>query len=779
MTNLRQHLNWLACALATIALAHAPLEAGDIVLHNFAAPHRGTNPFAGVIRDQAGNLYGTTGFGGSANRGVVFKVDTQGQETVLYSFTGGADGAVPEANVIGDGSGNLYGTTNSGGASNAGVVFRLDAMGQETVLYSFTGGADGGYPYSGVIRDTAGNLYGTTTYGGGANLGVVYKLDATGHETVLHSFTGAADGGHPNAGLILDAKGNLYGTTVNSGTGFGGVVFRMDPMGNETVLHSFSGEDGVEPYGGLIGDGAGNLYGTTFYGGTTNNGVVYKLDVTGKETVLYNFTGGADGGEPQVGVIRDAQGNLYGTTLYGGGGDCPLGCGVVYKLDAIGQESVLHAFTGGADGANGYADPGLIRDAEGNLYGATSNGGGPASAGVVFELDPAGQESVLYTFPGGSDGANPHAGVISDGTGNLYGTTYSGGPASAGVVYQVDATGHETILYRFTGGADGANPNAGAIRDSTGNLYGTTIYGGIGYGVVYKLDTAGNETVLHTFTGGPDGAYPYAGVIRDSEGNLYGTASRGGPTNSGVVYKVGAAGDETVLYSFTGGPDGSGPQAGVIRDMAGNLYGTTVYGGASNAGVVYELHANGLETVLHSFTAGPDGANPYAGLIGDSAGNLYGTTYFGGPSNAGVVYKVNVANKHETVLYIFAGANGANPESGVIGDSAGNLYGTTAKGGLASAGVVYKLDPIGQETLLYSFKGGTDGANPLAGLILDSAGNLFGTTSNGGNGQIGLVFALDPTAAAGYNSARISERFWLLAFDAPARPSRKPELQRH
>jgi uncharacterized repeat protein (TIGR03803 family) len=501
--------------------------------------------------------------------------------------------------------------------------------------------------------------------------------------------------------------------------------------------------------------------------------------VTGKETVLYNFTGGADGGEPQVGVIRDAQGNLYGTTLYGGGGDCPLGCGVVYKLDAIGQESVLHSFTGGVDGANGNGDPGLIRDTEGNLYGATSNGGGPASAGVVFELNPAGQESVLYTFPGGSDGANPHAGVISDGTGNLYGTTYSGGPASAGVVYQVDATGHETILYRFTGGADGANPNAGAIRDSTGNLYGTTIYGGIGYGVVYKLDTAGNETVLHTFTGGPDGAYPYAGVIRDSGGSLYGTASGGGPTNSGVVYKVGAAGDETVLYSFTGGPDGSGPQAGVIRDMAGNLYGTTVYGGASNAGVVYELHANGLETVLHSFTAGPDGANPYAGLIGDSAGNLYGTTYFGGPSNAGVVYKVNVANKHETVLYIFAGANGANPESGVIGDSAGNLYGTTANGGLASAGVVYKLDPIGQETLLYSFKGGTDGANPLAGLILDSAGNLFGTTSNGGNGQIGLVFALDPTAAAGYNSARISERFWLLAFDALTRPSRKPELQRH
>src|SRR5579863_3728211 len=143
MTTRRQHLNWLSCALAMIAVAHAPLVAGEIVLHNFSTPPGGTNPFAGVTRDAAGNLYGTTALGGSANRGVVFKVDTEGHETVLYNFTGGADGAVPEAGVIGDGTGNLYGTTNSGGASNAGVVFRLSATGQETVLYSFTGGADG------------------------------------------------------------------------------------------------------------------------------------------------------------------------------------------------------------------------------------------------------------------------------------------------------------------------------------------------------------------------------------------------------------------------------------------------------------------------------------------------------------------------------------------------------------------------------------------------------------------------------------------------------------
>jgi uncharacterized repeat protein (TIGR03803 family) len=459
---------------------------------------------------------------------------------VLYNFTGGADGGNPNAGLIRDAAGNLYGTALGGGIDGpygpAGVVFKLDTAGQETVLYSFTGGADGSNPYAGVIRDSAGNLYGTTQNGGTPGAGVVFKVDTAGQETVLYSFTGGADGGTPLAGLIRDSVGNFFGTTSAGGQpasfGFGGVVFKLDTAGHETVLHSFTGgaDDGAGPYAGVFRDSSGNLYGTTTGGGAGGTaapfgaGVVYKLDANGKETVLYNFTGGADGGYPLAGVIRDSAGNLYGTT---------------------------------------------------NRY-------GPAGEGVVFELDMAGREAVLCGFPVAADGSYPSAGVIADSSGNLYGTTPQGGPANAGVVYKLDGTAHQTVLYAFTGGADGGYPSGIMLRDSSGNLYGTTSGGGAsGNGVVYKLDTANQETVLYSFTGEAGGCDPLGGVVSDSSGNLYGATGFCGSAGYGVVYKLDTSGHETVLYSFTGGADGAWPYAGVIRDPAGNLYGTTVEGGVS------------------------------------------------------------------------------------------------------------------------------------------------------------------------------------------------------
>jgi uncharacterized repeat protein (TIGR03803 family) len=716
--------------------------ATEIVLHSFVSPPKGANPSAGVIRDSAGNLYGTTSSGGAEGAGVVFKVSKTGHQTVLYTFTGGADGAYPDAGVIGDSAGKLYGTASGGGNANCyqgcGVVFRLDTTGHETVLYSFTGGNDGRDPLAGVIRDSTGNLYGTTVYGGTANAGVVFKLDTAGHETVLYSFTGGADGAYPYAGVIRDAAGSLYGTTYQGGAAGAGVVFKVNTAGQETVLYSFTGgADGGYPYAGVIRDSAGNLYGTTYQGGAAGAGVVFKVNTAGHETVLYSFTGGADGAYPYAGVIRDSSGNLYGTAFAGGTG----GVGVVYKLDTAGQETVLYNFTGGADGAYPYF-AGVIRDPAGNFYGTTV-GGGTANQGVVYKVDTASQETVLYSFPGVADGFIPYAGVIRDSAGNLYGTTTSGGAAGQGVVYKVNTSGHETVLYTFTGGADGAFPWAGVIRDSAGNLYGATEVGGTAdAGVVYKLDTTGHETVLYSFTGGADGGYPQAGVIRDPAGNLYGTAG-GGIDGAGVVYKLDTSGHETVLYSFTGGADGASPSAGVIRDSAGNLYGTTYGGGAAFAGVVYKLGKAGHETVLYSFTGGADGDSPSAGVIRDAAGNLYGTTLNGGAGYAGVVYKVNTSGQ-ETVLYSFTGgADGGNPNSGVIRDSAGNLYGTTSGGGTAGGGVVYELDTAGQETVLYSFTGGTDGGKPN-GVILDSAGNLYGTTQSGGKESSGVVFKLVP-----------------------------------
>jgi uncharacterized repeat protein (TIGR03803 family) len=515
-----------------------------------------------VILDSAGNIYGTTSYGGTGvcselgyqGCGVVYKLDTGGNYTVLHEFTG-PDGSVPEAGVIADSAGNLYGTTSGGGTglcsvndlTGCGVVYELDATGNYTVLYGFTGGTDGGVPQAGVVLDSAGNLYGTASSGGNGT-GVVYKLDATGQETVLFSFlTVPAGGSAPGSGVVGDSAGNLYGTTV-----FGGI-------------------------GSCIDDLPGGC------------GVLYKLDSAGHYTVLHRFTGGADGGAPEAGVILDSAGNLYGTTNEGG----PANAGVVYKLDAAGNFTVLHTFTGGAGGSGPQA--GVIRDSEGNLYGTTAYGG-IANAGVVYKLDTASQETVLYSFTGEADGFLPYAGVIRDSAGNLYGTTVAGGAGTLydgfGVVYKLDAAGNYTVLHTFTG-ADGGNPYSGVILDSAGNLYGTTTYGGLdtgesytGLGVVYKLNAAGNYTVLYAFTG-VDGEAPFAGVILDSAGNLYGTAGGG----EGVVYKLDASGNYTVVYAFTGradGGDNGGSPGGVTRSPAGNLLGT-VGGGIFGGGVVFAL----------------------------------------------------------------------------------------------------------------------------------------------------------------------------------------------
>jgi len=729
-------LLWLAGALAALEMAQAQTPAEkEIVLHNFAAYlPGGRNPFGGVIRDSAGNFYGTTNYGGPGGWGVVYKLDPCGRETVLYSFTNGTDGGQPLSGVIRDSDGNLYGTTPAGGTASQGVVYKVDTAGQESVLYNFTGGADGGSPSAGVIRDSDGNFYGTTN-GGSAGWGVVYKLDTAGQETVLYTFTGGADGGSPSAGVIRDSDGNLYGTTGGGGAGWG-VVYKLDTAGQETVLYTFTGgADGGSPSAGVIRDSAGNFYGTANYGGPGGWGVVYKLDTSGKETVLYTFKDGADGGSPFAGVIRGPDGNLYGTTQYGG----TAGAGVVFKLDTAGHETVLHSFTGGADGTNPNA--GVIRDSAGNLYGTTPSGG-TSQSGVMYKLDAAGHETVLCGFPLPADGSEPpNANVVRDSAGNLYGTTLFGGQGDAGVVFKVDPAGHETLLHSFTGGADGNNPN-GVILDSAGNIYGTTSTGGTtGQGLVFKLDPAGVETVLYTFTGGADGRVPAAGVIRDSAGNLYGTTELGGAVGAGVVFKLDTANQETVLYNFTNGSDGGYPESGVIRCGA-NLYGTTQSGGAAGAGVVFKLDGAGQYTVIYTFTGGADGRSPY-GLTCGPKGSLYGTTFTGGGAGVGVVFELSAAGQ-ETVLYSFTGgADGAYPV-GVIRDSAGNLYGAAAGGGTtANAGVVFKLDTAGHQTVLYTFTGKADGNGPNA-VIRDAAGNLYGTTYSGGKNSGGVVFKLIP-----------------------------------
>jgi uncharacterized repeat protein (TIGR03803 family) len=384
------------------------------------------------------------------------------------------------------------------------------------VLYTFSGGTDGGYPTANLLLDTAGNLFGTTSYGGdlscplggGQGCGTVFKLNKADNETVLHSFTGGTDGAIPDfAGVVQDAAGNLYGTTV-------------------------------------VG---GDLSGCSGYG----CGVVFKRSKAGKETTLYTFTGGTDGANPEAPLVMDTAGNLYGTTANGGDLSCDRGsgCGVVFKVSKAGTYKVLYTFTGGTDGATPYGPGALVLDTAGNLYGTAENGGDLScgsgqGCGVVFKLNKAGHEKVLYSFTGGNDGGYPVAGLARDTAGNLYGMTYGNGTYNYGVVFKLNKAGNETVLHTFTGGADGGRAYGNLLLDAKGNLYGTTADGGSGWGVVFKLNKAGTETVLHDFTGGADGGQPVAGLVQDTAGKLYGTNTIGGNPSDcggsgcGVVFRL-------------------------------------------------------------------------------------------------------------------------------------------------------------------------------------------------------------------------------------------------
>jgi uncharacterized repeat protein (TIGR03803 family) len=369
--------------------------------------------------------------------GFVFGTFAQAQSfTTLYSFTG-RDGYTPQAGIVRDKAGNVYGTTWWGGRSDYGVVFKVTPDGTETVLHSFCSlrnCVDGAHPGAPLVPDNTGNIYYGTTAGGGSGTncgnngcGAVFKIDTTGNETVLHSFAGGtSDGCHPFQGLVRDTAGNLYGTTVSCGSSGHGEIFRIDSGGNETILHNFAGgSDGGSPAGGhLVMDKAGNMYGLASEGGSKNCnygcGVLYKLTAKGKFTILHRFAGGmSDGCDPQGSVVQDKAGNLYGTTLECGSNSY----GIIWKVGKAGTETILHNFAGGtSDGCYPWA--GLARDSKANLFGVTS-GCGAGSDGTLYELSTKDTLILLHSFAG-TDGANPVGEVLRTARGVMYGTALGG-----------------------------------------------------------------------------------------------------------------------------------------------------------------------------------------------------------------------------------------------------------------------------------------------------------------------------------------------------------------
>ncbi len=897
----------------------------------------GLVPAAGLVSDAKGNLYGTTASGGTYGDGTVYELSPSGTswtEKILYSFGAvSGDGITAKGGLIFDAKGNLYGVTANGGTGTCvlgcGTVFELTPSGgawTEKVLYSFQNDTtDGANPLrENLVFDARGNLYGTTNAGGASGFGTVFELVAgtggTWTEKVLYSFqNNSADGINPVAGVVFDAAGNLYGETTQGGAKGDGTVFEL-AAGSGTwsykVVHTFAGIDGAQPQGGLLLDAEGNFFGTTYSGGNytdENQGTVFELSPIGGgwvEQVLYNFTVAPDGYYPACSLVFDAAGNLYGTTTKGGSGN---GTGTVFVLNRASgwKETSLHGFAGNPDGATPFGT--LMFDAAGNLYGTTEAGGANSFGldGVVYKIasvvtaapkfSPAGgaysatqtvkitdatpNATIYYSINGGSPiqyksaitvsssetitayaisgslpqsqpananyqiGAtagtpwfSPSAGTytlaqsvtITDAAPGaaIYYTTNGSTPTTSSTKYAgpISVTATETIkalavasgytnsaiasavytitpitpptekvLYNFGSITnDGGVPLASLTRDGSGNLYGTTRFGGpneITYGIntvtagtVFELSpgTGGTwtEKVLYNFGAtSSDGALPIASLVLDSKGNLYGTTLAGGAYGLGTAFELspgtGGKWTEKILYSFgVSLADGKIPEAGLIFDSKGNLYGTTSVGGTSDTtygggyGTVFELSpgtgSTWTENVLYNFSylSQTDGYFPEANLVFDSKGNLWGTTADGGTGQdlegGGTVFELvpqGGGGWTEKVIYNFGGGSpqGYLITGGVVLDSAGNVYGVAHSGGNGYGldGTLFELSPGTGGTwtfnVLHSFGAyGTDGINPNATLIFDAAGNLFGTTYAGGANGYGTVFEMSPQTGGGW-----------------------------
>jgi len=604
----------------------------------------GSSPAGGLIEVGQDTLYGLTADGGTHNKGVLFRCTLTGSENVLYSFGAANDANQPVGSLLKIND-TLYGVSGQGGANTDGSIFKFDlANHTESVIHSFTG-TDGQEPAIGLIQvnDT---LYGTTAYGGTNNSGVLFKCNLSGTEVVLHNFGSGSDGTNPQSILVNAGNDTLYGTTNLGGTIGVGTVFKCNRIsGTENAVYNFGpGAGGYQPCSYLYLAGNNTLYGTTQNGGANFDGVIFSCSLTGTETPIHPFGVASDDGIGPIGLFLASNDSLYGVTFAGGSIDY----GVLFSCDLSGShEHILHNF---GTGNFGYQPTGhLIQATDGNFYGMTYTGG-TLGFGTIYKISPQGSTTTLYSFQGGNDGEYPYGSLIQANDGNLYGMTYNGGSNGSGTLFKCSLAGNETVLHSFIGGSDGAQPYGSLIQASNDTLYGTTSGGGGNFfGTLFKCSLSGNEAVIWNFGAGNDGFSPAGSVIEVND-ILYGLTESGGPSFRGTLFKCSFTGVESILYDFSGSPDGQDPYGDLILGSNGLLYGMTNTGGTNNNGTIFTCSLSGTEQVIHSFGSGSDGNSPLGSLIEASNDTLYGMTSAGGSSGVGQFFKCSLAGTESGIL---------------------------------------------------------------------------------------------------------------------------------
>ena len=690
--------------------------------------------------------------------GTIFQLTPAGVLTILHSFNG-TDGFQP--GVLTKGSdGNFY------GAAGPQILFKITATGVFTTLYKFSppdvnGGKDGISPV-GLTQAEDGNFYGVTEGGGANGGGTVFQLTPGGTLTTLYSFSARnsdyenADGLYPTCNLIQGADRNLYGVASQGGTDGDGTVFEITYAGVFKTLHTFTGgKDGAEPKASLLQGSDGAFY------GSNAAGIIFRITPTGGFSVLYD-TGVSTVGSgiytpPVSSLIQVSNGNFYGTQLLSGSNT-----GSIFMLTPAGVYTDLHDFAPSANPGFNYggASPlsGLLLGSDGNFYG-TASMGGANTVGTVFKFSASGTLTPLHDFSNGNPtGANPSSALALGPDGDLYGTAPAGGAYGRGAAFRVTSAGTISALCSFTHVNDGGYfPETSLTLGLDGNFYSATTAGGVhGDGTIFQLTPAGamNTLVSLQYANNSNANQP---LTLGPDGNFYGTTS-------GAFFKITPAGAITYISN-------PGFNSGLTLGSNGNFYGI--------AGVsIAEVTPGGASTTLYTFTdAAGSGIEPLGGVIQATDGNLYGTTLLGGANEQGTVYRLSPAGTLMTLLSFgprpsgefSSNSDGAEPETGLVQGSDGNFYGTTITGGTSGNGTVFQITPAGVLTTLYSFTalntndGNDDGQAPMSSLIEVGAGHFFGTANSGGVNGTGTIYEVtvgpaitSATQATGYENVGFS-----------------------
>lgn len=720
----------------------------------------------GVLFDSSGDIFGTTQSGGTYSDGNIFELPKGATSTVSLVSFNGTNGRYPDGIAI-DSSGDLLGTTNTGGASNVGDVYEL-AKGATTitVLASFVT-TNGAMPYCNLVMDSSGDLFGTTTSGGPASDGTLFEVPHGLSSIVMLTAFGGANGADPGSEIAIDSAGDIFGTTAAGGVGYGVVFEASVASGALSASSSYSQTvavtTNVTPLGGILPTGtvqfqvngvnSGSpvpLIGTTatyqaanlpagvysivaVYSGDSN--YLSATTAAFTRTVTQDITStdwpinsisikGSLGSSPWGGVVLDSSGDLFGMSHYGGAS----GDGAVWEIAHGATSASLLATFSGANG--NMPDAGLTIDSSGDLFGDTYEGGNLTvnsglGYGSVFEI-VAGTSAIatLATFSG-ANGEFPEGTVTLDSSGDIFGTTYGGGTSSYGTLFEV-IKGSSTItsLASFTG-TNGENAESGVVIDSSGDLFGSVGFGGsTGVGGVYELvHNATSITRLAPFTQQALAYYGGAGLVMDTSGNLFGTRETDGIYSDGSVFELTKNATTISIVASFNSADGLNPMGTPTLDSSGDLYGTTYKGGYYGDGEVFEIPHNSSQiNILTAFTGANGSAPLKPTLVFDSSGNLYGTTEYGGSSNSGTVFEIGAGaasvygqtmsltvtvppnvgvGATGSVQFQLNGANYGSPVS-LVGQTA-TLSTTTLPAGTDSIVAVYSGDNnfVGSSSLAY------------------------------------------------------------------------------